>query len=164
MTEPFHELPGGNQVKLGRAEPSPPNPKDLELPRFLRAPAQLPRPPEVIDNTTVVHQPWPMLANNKYGCCVFSSSGHRIITQAAMLGRQVQVTDRQALRGYSEVTGFDPRTGQNDNGAIMVDAANWERRHELAGDTIFAFARIRIDPRDREMLDLATFYLGGVWP
>jgi hypothetical protein len=117
----------------------------------------------VIDNTVYVKQPWPMLGNDRYGDCVFASSGHRRITQAAMNGTQVYVTKTEALRAYAAVTGFNPKTGANDNGAVMVDAANWERHHRLFNDIVYAFARIQIDPRDRELMDLATAYFGGVW-
>jgi hypothetical protein len=158
-----HELPDGRTVKLGRPEPSPESPKDLSLAKFLRAPAELPKPPDVIDNTTVVHQPWPMLSNDRYGDCVFASTGHRRITQAAMLGKTVSVTDKATLQAYSAVTGFRVDDPSTDNGAVMVDAANWERKHTLSGDRIFAFARLQIDPNDDELVALATYYFGGIW-
>jgi len=158
-----HELPGGRVVKLGRPEPSPENPKDLHLHRFLLSLAVLPKPPEVIDNTVYVKQPWSMYLNDRYGCCVFASSSHRRVTQAAMTGQQIAIGDDEVLRAYSAVTGFDPNNSNTDNGAVMVDAANWERHNDLGGDQVFAFARVRIDPQDREMLDLATYYFGGVW-
>jgi hypothetical protein len=160
-----HELPDGRTVKLGRPEPSPEDARDLRLSKFLRAPADLPAPPEVIDNTVYVHQPWPMLGNDKYGDCVFASTGHRRITQAAMLDQTATVTEQQTLRAYAAVTGFRVGDESTDNGAIMVDAANWERRHSLSGDRIFAFARLQlqIDPQDVELVNLAAYYFGGVW-
>jgi hypothetical protein len=158
-----HTLPDGRTVKLGRPAASPLNPKDLYLRRFLVAPMQLPKPPTIIDNTLIVKQPWGMYGNDKYGCCVFSSSAHRRVTQAAMVGDQLVISDDEVLKAYSAVTGFDPSDPSTDNGTVMVNAANWERHNPLGGDRVFAFARVKIDPQDRDLLDLATFYLGGVW-
>lgn len=163
MTLESHELPDGRTVKLGRPQPSPESPKDLHLRRFLLPPAELPPPPEIIDNTVFVRQPFGMYQNDRYGCCVFASSSHRRVTQAGMTGQQITIPDDDVLRAYSAVTGFDPNDPNTDNGAVMVDAANWERHNDLGGDRVYAFARIRIDPNDQEMLDLATYYLGGVW-
>jgi hypothetical protein len=158
-----HELPDGRTVKLGRPEASPESPKDLHLRRFLLPPAELPKPPEIIDNTVYVKQSWGMYANDQHGDCVFASSGHRRVTQAAMNGQQITIPDGEVLRAYSAVTGFNPADPSTDNGAVMVEAAAWERRNDLGGDRVFAFARVRIDPNDREMLDLCTYYFGGVW-
>ena len=163
MPSDAHELPDGRTVKLGRPEPSPENPKDLHLRRFLLPPAELPPPPEVIDNTGYVPQGFGMFCNDRFGCCVFASSAHRRLVQSGMIRQDVTITDSDVLRAYSAVTGFDPKEPSTDNGAIMVDAANWERRNDLCGDRVYAFARIRIDPRDKELLHQATYYLGGVW-
>ncbi len=117
----------------GSASDAPENPKDLHLHRFLLSLTVLPKPPEVIDNTVYVKQPWSMYLNDRYGCCVFASSSHRRVTQGAMTGQQITIPDDEVLRAYSAVTGFDPNNSNTDNGAIMVDAANWERHNALGG-------------------------------
>src|SRR5437660_12816449 len=95
-----HELPDGRTVKLGRPEASPENPKDLHLHRFLLSLAVLPKPPEVIDNTVYVTQPWGLYGNASYGDCVFASSAHHRVTQSVMTGLRIAIRDDELLRAY----------------------------------------------------------------
>jgi hypothetical protein len=114
------------------------------------------------------HPTIPMFANDRYGDCTFASSGHRIITQerAARQGTETQLTDDDIIKGYAAVTGFDPATGANDNGAYMLDVANYLRKTGLGKQrdgsphTVAAFAEVA---RREEWARAAAVVFGGLW-
>lgn len=114
------------------------------------------------------HEFVPMFANDNYGDCTFASSGHRIITQerAVGQGREIQLTDDDILKGYSAVTGFDRATGRNDNGAYMLDVANYLRRQgigkERDGSPHVATAYIEIGVKE-EYARAGSLLFGGFW-
>lgn len=150
-------------VKLGRSAPSPENPKDLKITQFLKATAELAPAPESNDYAAQVPGGFAgaMFGNDRYGDCVFASSGHRTMVQSALSGKFIMPTTAQCLKAYSAVTGFNPNDPSTDQGAVEVDAANWERRHSLAGAKIFAFARV--NPKDHALLRQCAYYFGVVW-
>lgn len=149
--------------KLGRSAPSPHNPKDLKIKDFLKVSAQLPAPPESNDYIAKVPGGFggAMFGNDQYGDCVFASSGHAIMVQSTLAGKPIMPTTEQCLKAYSAVTGFNPNDPNTDQGAVEVDALNWERRHNLAGTKVFAYARV--DPKDHALLRACAYYFGGVW-
>lgn len=114
------------------------------------------------------HDTVPMFANDNYGDCTFASNGHRIITQerAVGQGREIQLTDADVLAGYSAVTGFDPKTGRNDNGAYMLDVANYLRHQGLGKEkdgtphTVTAYIEVG---RRTEYARAGMLLFGGLW-
>src|SRR5690242_9138164 len=117
MAVTAHTLDDGRQIKLGRSAPSPADERDLELSQFLRAPHELPSPPAANDYISYVVSGFSsaMFGNDRYGDCVFASSGHRTMVQSALSGKQAMPTEAELLAAYAAVTGFDPATGANDN-------------------------------------------------
>ncbi len=89
-----------------------------------RIKAALPTPPAIIGHSTLVKQ-WGMCANDRYGDCVFAGSAHQALLFNAEAGRTLTFTDTNVLSDYAAVTGFDPKTGANDNGTNMLDALNY---------------------------------------
>jgi hypothetical protein len=110
----------------------------------------------------------PMFANDRYGCCTCASHGHRIIAQEfATRQRDIYLTESDVLAAYSAVTGFDEATGANDNGAYMLDVANYMRRtgmgHEKDGSPHTIEAFVKIDHRNHAEVKAACNIFGGVW-
>jgi hypothetical protein len=119
--------------------PNDPSKPRLKLKHFLTAAPSIP-PTEDWDKA--VAGDWPMYGNDKYGDCVFAMLGHAIETWTANAGRLVKVTDADVLKGYSDVTGFNPSDPSTDNGTVMQDAFDYWRRIGLAGHKILAFAQV----------------------
>jgi hypothetical protein len=120
--------------KLGRLAPHPEDTHPrLHLSRFLTGQPTYPPAPSLVDYLSRVTD-WPMYGNDQWGDCVWAMIGH--IIEAATFyatGTAVQVTTEALLKGYSDVTGFDPNAGPSganptDQGTVIQDALNYWRK------------------------------------
>jgi hypothetical protein len=111
----------------------------------------------------VPYQDWLMLGNDRYGDCVFAGAAHETILWNAEHGKPTNFTDEAVLSDYAAVTGFDPRTGANDDGTVVLDALNY-RRHtgivDAQGDRHKISAYVALEPGNWHHL-LAALYLFG---
>jgi hypothetical protein len=114
------------------------------------------------------HPTVPMFVNDRIGDCTIASNGHRVITQERASGqsREIQLTDSDIVKAYSAVTGYDPNTGRNDNGAYMLDVANYMRKVGIGKEkdgtphTVMAFAEIGVK---EEYARAGALLFGGFW-
>jgi hypothetical protein len=150
------------QFKGGRLPPDPSKAR-LTLRNYL-TPTGVPR---LVDYLSKVER-WPMYDNDKIGDCTCAGIAHVLEAEATYgEGTTVTVTDEDVLTAYEAVSGYNPRTGANDNGARMQDVLSYWRKTGLAGHKILAFAQV--DEKDATTLDraLATFgalYVGINFP
>lgn len=107
---------------------------------------------------------WPMYLNDQIGNCTCACVGHEIQAWTAYSGTECSVTDHDVLKMYEAVSGYNPETGDNDNGAVVQDVLEYWRTHGIAGHKIRAYAELSgIDNFHavRTALDLfGTVYLG----
>jgi hypothetical protein len=135
----------GIDPRTGRAHPR------LSVGEFLTG--ALPSVPDVVDWLSAVPD-WPMYGNDEWGDCVWAEIGHAIeSTTAYGQGTPVLVTDEDVLKGYSDVTGFDPNAGPpgsnpTDQGTVMQDALDYWRKTGVGGHTIVAFAEVNVADLD----------------
>lgn len=106
---------------------------------------------------------WGMFANDRYGDCAWASSAHEVMVQNAANGRIVTFTDENVLSDYAS-TGFDPLSGQNDNGTNMFQLYAYRKNNgiiDAAGTRhrIQAFLECR---EDADVLAAATYLFGAV--
>ena len=108
---------------------------------------------------------WGMLANDQYGCCAWASSAHEVMVQNAAQNpaRIVTFTDANVLSDYAS-TGFNPVTGENDNGTNMFQLYAYRKNNgiiDAAGTRhrIQAFLECR---EDKDILAAATYMFGTV--
>jgi hypothetical protein len=148
--------------KLGVVE----DPRTFHL-RTLLDTAALPSVPATWRYAGSLHEV-PMFANDRYGCCTLASNGHRIVAQEfSTRQRDFPITDAEVLAAYSAVTGFDPRRPETDNGAYMLDVANYMRTVGLGREkdgsrhTVEAF--VKIDHGNHAEVKAACNLFGGVW-
>jgi hypothetical protein len=119
--------------------------------------------PVVVDYATKVSQ-WPMYLNDRLGCCTCSAFGHS--TQGwTTYARGVTLTlpDSDILNLYCRVSGYNPQTGANDNGAVEQDVLKEVQRNGIGGHKIRMFAQV--DHKNlsemKQALDMfGTVYLG----
>src|ERR1700693_1179043 len=130
---------------------------------------KLPTPPAVFGHYQGIQ--WHMLANDKYGCCLFSGGAHKGMLWSLEGGRpRSRFTSYDVLSDYAENTGFDIKQtdakGNNptDNGADMQQiAAFWKNKGMLSADG----TRHRIDgylalqKGNWDELVLATYLFGA---
>lgn len=93
---------------------------------------------------------WPMYGNADWGDCVWAYTGHAV-NQLTFYGSatEVEPTDDDILKGYSEVTGFDPNAGPpgsnpTDQGTYIQDAMKYWRTTGVGGHKIVAYASLDV--------------------
>ena len=153
--------------KLGR-KPLDPNKPCLVLTRahvdaLLAARTKLPTPPASVDDISQVAA-YPMYDNDRYGDCVWAMIGHAIQVFTTLgIGSDCEVTVDALLKGYSDVTGFNPNDPSTDQGTNIQDALNYWRtvgiaRPDGSMDQILAFAQV--DHADRELVAVCVNLFG----
>ena len=146
-------------MKLGKQAPRH-DPRTLQFATYLQ-PSQLPPPPPSVDYTRAVKGGWGMMANDKVGDCTCAAAGHLIMEWTADTDRQVDPDDKQILAAYSAITGYDPATGANDNGAVETDVLNYWRKTGVAGHQILAYAAL--EPGNTQHVQDAIDLFGGAY-
>jgi hypothetical protein len=100
------------------------------------------------------------LYNEKAGCCVFSAPGHMV----NLVGQQTAnsalvVTAGMVQKAYSAATGYNPVTGENDNGYYVREMLKAWQKTGLYGTKCLAFAAVNW--RDEQEVALANWIAGG---
>lgn len=151
--------------RLGKLPPKF-DPKTLRAADYLR-PRKLPRIPKTVDRMARVIKSadYPMLANDRLGDCTCVAIEHTDIT-ADVWGKKPMIADQERLprtiARYSRVSGYDPNTGANDNGAYLLDVLKDVQHNGLdgnGGDKIGPY--VAIDPKNESQL-VACLFLFGV--
>ena len=138
-----------------KSDPSKIDPKKLKLgkggarhdPRTLLLASYvtttLPAPPATADLTAKVGASWGMMDNDQIGDCTCAAAGHLIMEWTANAGKKmVTPTDKQIVAAYSAITGYNPTTGANDNGAQEIDVLNYWRQTGIASHKIGAYVAL----------------------
>jgi hypothetical protein len=126
------------KLKLGKAAARH-DPRTLLLASYI-TPA-LPTPPASFDLTTKVGSAWGMMDNDQIGDCTCAAAGHLLMEWTANAGKKMFTpSDKQIVAAYSAITGYNPVTGANDNGANEIDVLNYWRQTGIAGHNIGAYA------------------------
>jgi hypothetical protein len=153
-----HPLPA--QVKLGRIAPKA-RPQVLRLGAYFD-PAKMatPLPVSISRREKAAASLARMYANDRYGCCVFSSVAHRIGLWSAVdsdSGGEVQAADKEVVDQYFAYT------GGRDQGAIIYEVLDYMRtkgflaggrRHKIDG-------YVSVDWTNKELVKAAQFIFGA---
>lgn len=124
------------KLKLGK-QVARHDPRSLLLASYL-TPA-LPTTPASFDLTAKV-KAWGMMDNDQIGDCTCAAAGHLIMEWTANAQKKmVTPSDKQIVAAYSAITGYNPTTGANDNGAVELDVLNYWRQTGIAGHKIGAY-------------------------
>lgn len=146
-------------VKLGKLAPRTDG-RTLRLSRYLPKRA-LPPLPSKCDYVSPVKKPWGMLANDRVGNCAQVACLHQVMSMAAADGNPHRnFTDADAVKAYSDITGYDPRKPGTDNGSVMLDVMNYWRRKGFFGHNVAAF--VSVNPKDIDEVKAACWLFGGL--
>lgn len=137
-------------------------PRDFSKPapefgRYVLAADPLPDSPAFADRESKVTS-WPMYKNDQLGDCTVAGMLHAISSMTAYSGQVpggAMFTDEEAVKIYSAVSGYDPVSGANDNGAQLADVCKYMvqtgatdvngKVHKLAAwAEITSFANLRL--------------------
>lgn len=141
-------------LRLGKALPRYDS-RTLKLTKYLDL-TVLPTPPVATNRLAAVGLTFPMFANNFYGDCTAAGMAHMSMLWSALASSPLSYSDADVLGAYAAITGFDPVTGANDNGAVELDVLKWWQSVGFAGHKIAAFAAVNLANRD---LFRAAIYL-----
>lgn len=156
MTPPSEALvlPGKRLGKLFKVE----DPRTLQLAAYLDA-AVLPKVASGYDWTSLV-KTWPMYLNDSIGDCTVAEMGHQTQLWSAAGGAPVLATDAQVMSTYEVLSGYDPTTGANDNGAAILDVLKLWTKVGFAGNKVGAF--VEVNPDDLHEMAVANYLFGGI--
>jgi hypothetical protein len=103
---------------------------------------------------------WGMMLNDSIGDCTIAAAGHEI--ESWTQGKEI-VPDSIIQKVYSDISGYDPSNGNNDNGCCELDVLNYWNKKEINGDKIGAFSEIDLTKPDQIKQGLYLFnglYIG----
>lgn len=142
---------------LGKLPPLAEDPRRLKLASYLAA-ALAPAP--IATNRTAGITDWGVLLNDQEGDCTIAGIGHAKRAFAAVAqNKTVIVPDSQIQTAYSAVSGYDPVTKANDNGALISAALEYDRTVGVGGLKNQAYGAVDIGDLDR--IKQAIYYFGG---
>ena len=147
-------------MKLGKAAPSN-DPRTLLLGDYLDTAALPTEPASFTYATNIGATAWGMMANDKLGDCTCAAAGHLLMEWTDDNGNMFTPTDQQIIAAYSAITGYNPATGQNDNGAVETQVLNYWRNTGIAGHQIVAYAAL--EPKNQNHIKLSAFLFGGCY-
>jgi hypothetical protein len=146
------------KLKLGKGVARH-DPRTLLLASYV-TPA-LPAPPATFDVTAKV-KAWGMMDNDQIGDCTCAAAGHLIMEWTANSGKKmVTPTDQQIVAAYSAITGYNPVSGANDNGANELDVLNYWRQTGIAGHKIGAF--VALEPSNHNHIMDSVYIFEGCY-
>lgn len=148
-------------MKLGKLPPKH-DPRTYKLTAPIKQ-AQI-TPPAEWDWSKGIH--YDMSGNAVYGDCAFASRTAILLTWTSLAQAPIRLSTDETLQDYAQCTGFNPQTGANDNGTILLDALNmWQRegfnRHGQTRDYLTAYAAL--DHKDHDAIRRSIYALGGVY-
>lgn len=146
------------KMKLGKQSPRH-DTRTLQLANYL-TPSALPKAPPNVDWASKVSS-WPMMANDKIGDCTCAAAGHLIQGWTSNAGKIFVPPDSSIIGAYSAITGYDPKSGANDNGANELDVLGYWRTKGIAGHKITAFAAL--EPGNHDHIKDAVYLFGGCY-
>ena len=146
------------RYRLGKLAPKA-NYKTLRLRNYLHSSAP---PIPATKAWDAAFKAWPMDGNDVIGDCTVAAIAHMVMLWTATTGQMVKPTRDQVVAVYSAITGYDPETGANDNGAAITDVLDYWRTKGIAGHKIDGWAQI--DQTNLQEVKQAIYLFGGVNP
>jgi len=146
------------KLKLGK-QPVRHDPRTLLMASYV-TPA-LPTPPASVDLTSKVPS-WGMMDNDQIGDCTCAAAGHLIMEWTANAKpKMFTPSDKQIVASYSAITGYNPASGANDNGAVELDVLNYWRQSGIAGHKISAY--VALEPSNHMHIMDSVYIFGGCY-
>jgi hypothetical protein len=143
--------------KLGKLAPKV-NSKTLLLKKYTAA---LPSAPaKVYREYKVPPNGWGMYGNDTIGDCTCACAAHMEMLWTIHTGSLYTPNQQDIISAYSAVSGYDPKTGANDNGAAISDVLNLWQSTGIAGRKIVGWAQI--DNTNIEAVKQAIWLFGAI--
>jgi hypothetical protein len=154
---------GYRRFKLGK-KPARRGAVKFKLMTYLVKP-QLPKPPKVFGHQGLIGANWSMLGNDQYGDCVWAGAAHETMLWNKEAQRTVIFDDKNVLKDYSTVTGFNANDPNSDQGTDMQVAASYRRKTgvlDADGKRHKLRAYLALKPGDVDQLAIAMYLFSAV--
>lgn len=148
-----------SKMKLGKSLPVH-DPRTLLLANYL-TPALPPAPAQYDYAANIGATAWGMMANDKIGDCTCAAAGHLIMEWTDDNNALFTPPDQDIINAYAAITGYNPVTGANDNGANETDVLNYWRKTGIAAHQIMAYAAL--EPQNHNHIMQSVFLFGGCY-
>lgn len=103
--------------------------------------SKLPPVKQQVDWTSGIKD-WGMMRNDEIGDCTCAGIAHSIQVWTAANKNEITVADSDVIKAYSDISGYNPQTGENDNGANELDVLNYWRNVGINGHKLGAYAKL----------------------
>jgi len=121
----------------------------------------LPAIPPAFNWSTKVKK-WGMMKNDVIGDCTIAGAGHLVEAWTMNeTGTEAIIPDAQIVAAYSAITGYDPRTGANDNGAVLLDVLRYWKAKGIGNHKIGAY--VAVQPKNHAHVEAACYLFGGLY-
>jgi hypothetical protein len=147
-------------MKLGKSSPVH-DPRTLMLANYLDTDALPAAPATYVYAKNIAPAAWGMMDNDKIGDCTCAAAGHLIMEWTDDNGTLYTPPDQDIINAYAAITGYNPVTGANDNGAAETAVLNYWRSAGISNHKIFAYAAL--EPKNHNHIMLSTFLFGGCY-
>ena len=142
-----------NNLKLGKL-PKKEDSRNLKFAKYFTG--TLPPIPMPIDHSEGITD-WGMMLNNSIGDCAIAGPAHMIKAWCAKTTGYTP-TDAEVLKAYSDISGYNPKTGSNDNGCAMLDVMKYLKNTGIGGHKIGAFVEVDIKNMQEILAGLYLFH------
>lgn len=161
------------RLRLGKL-PATRDKRDLLFRNYLTG--KLPTPPKQFGHENLISDDlWQMLGNGPddsvapgfqgAGDCVFAGACHETMLWTREGGQPATFTGANAIAAYSKVTGYNPKTGANDNGTDVRTALKFRQKtgiQDSSGVTHKIGAFLAIEPGNFTHVLQALYLFGAV--
>ena len=124
----------------------------------------MPPLPKNFGHSRVLGAEWGMLGNDVAGDCFFAGACHQTMLWTAESRDQAKFTDAEALRAYSEATGYDESKPDSDQGTDLSEGCEYWRTTglpDVTGKRHKIVAYLALDPTVPEIRWYADFLFSG---
>ena len=121
----------------------------------------LPSAPPVTVRAEIAHPAFQMFGNDRLGDCTCAGMGNAVAFWTALSGQPDAVTTGDVITAYEAVSGYDPATGDNDNGANELDVLKYWATVGVGGHKIAGYAAI--DLGSQPLVESAVYVFDGAY-
>jgi hypothetical protein len=138
------------------------DPRTLQLADYIDTTKLPPAPRSCQWGEKIPDDGWGMMRNDEIGDCTCAAAAHLVQDWTSNdAAKMITISDNDVVKAYSAVSGYDPDTGLNDNGAVEIEVLNYWRKKGIGGHKFDAY--VSLEPRNHEHIRDAIHLFGGVY-
>lgn len=150
-----------SHLPLGKQRPRH-DPRTLQLADYLDTTQLPPAPPSRDWGQKIPAKGWGMMLNDNIGDCTCAAAAHLVQDWTSNDAPDtVTISDDDVLAAYEAVSGYDPDTGENDNGAVEIDVLNYWRKKGIGGHKFEAY--VALEPHNHDHIRDSINLFGGCY-